>query len=298
MYRTIQTSLWSDPKIKTIPANGKLLFVYLITNPHTHVSGIYYLPSLFISYETSLSSPDLAEAMDILIKADLVALDKENEIVWVKNMLRYQGGGINIMLAVAKQMKELQRSNLVEKFIKHYSYLNIPLRSPSKGVLKGVSTPSEGGTVPVPISVPVFIKNKDIKKTRKEETSSALVFSCRHFEVEDEYFQKLLTEYPALTPEILAREFSKMADWLTDNPNKHKRTAKGQLKNQRSFIRRWIDKFELFPNSGANGGAPAPRIRKTSQEADPFCLACAGKGVVEVRKEGKHVGSRACSCLK
>jgi 5-methylcytosine-specific restriction enzyme A len=31
MYRSIETSIWSDPKIKDLPSDGKLLFLYLIS---------------------------------------------------------------------------------------------------------------------------------------------------------------------------------------------------------------------------------------------------------------------------
>jgi hypothetical protein len=46
MYRTIETSMWTDAKFRGLPAPARLLFLYLITNPHAHVSGIYYLPDV------------------------------------------------------------------------------------------------------------------------------------------------------------------------------------------------------------------------------------------------------------
>src|SRR5688572_3122740 len=43
-FRTVQTHFWTDPDVRKLPPDSKLLLLYLITNPHTHVSGIYYLP--------------------------------------------------------------------------------------------------------------------------------------------------------------------------------------------------------------------------------------------------------------
>src|SRR5687768_9377841 len=34
MYRTIDTSLWTDPTVRKLPPLAKLLFTYLITNGH------------------------------------------------------------------------------------------------------------------------------------------------------------------------------------------------------------------------------------------------------------------------
>ena len=60
MYRTIDTTcLWDDPKVKPLCADAKLLFVYLVTNRHAHLSGIYYLLPAAIVKETGLSAKRL-----------------------------------------------------------------------------------------------------------------------------------------------------------------------------------------------------------------------------------------------
>ena len=73
------------------------------------------------------------------------------------------------------------------------------------------------------------------------------VFLCPSFEIDKTYFDKLLSEYPALTEPILSRELNKMGDWLTDNPKKHKRTARGHIKNPKMFIRNWIERMDIKP---------------------------------------------------
>ncbi len=55
MYRTICTQLWTDKKVQQLGVSGKLLFCYLITNPHSHLSGIYYLPQELITKEAGLA---------------------------------------------------------------------------------------------------------------------------------------------------------------------------------------------------------------------------------------------------
>jgi hypothetical protein len=72
-------------------------------------------------------------------------------------------------------------------------------------------------------------------------------FTCKHFEITDEYFRELVKDYPGLSNKLLIMELKKMRDWLDDNPNRHKRTAKGHLKNPKNFIRNWLGKVVVNP---------------------------------------------------
>ncbi len=93
MYRTIDTAFWTDPKVRLLPTLGRTLLLYFITNPHTHVSGIYYLPKHVIAHETGISDRALDTLSDTLSSAGFCAFDPARELVWVKNMMRYQGKG-------------------------------------------------------------------------------------------------------------------------------------------------------------------------------------------------------------
>jgi hypothetical protein len=84
------------------------------------------------------------------------------------------------------------------------------------------------------------------------EPSIPPYFACKHFEISDEYFRELVKDYPGFSNKLLVMELKKMRDWLDDNPNRHKRTAKGFLKNPKSFIRNWLGKAVVH-------GSPRPR---------------------------------------
>ncbi|MDI6761149.1 MAG: hypothetical protein QMD05_10030, partial [Candidatus Brocadiaceae bacterium] len=95
-YRTIDETFWSDPKIKKhLSVEEKLLFLYLITNPHSHYSGIYYLPIATITDETSIPEKKLHPCLTHLARVGLGWYDYENDIVWVVNMAEYQMKGQN-----------------------------------------------------------------------------------------------------------------------------------------------------------------------------------------------------------
>ena len=54
MYRTICCELWTDPKVQSLSVPSTYLFLYLITNTHSHLSGLYYLPIPVMQLETRL----------------------------------------------------------------------------------------------------------------------------------------------------------------------------------------------------------------------------------------------------
>lgn len=130
MYRTIDAKFWTDPKVRTLASQEKLLFLYLITNQHGHVSGLYYLPKVLIQHETGLSSAQLDKAIDTLSKGYLAYYDGVSEVVWVRKMLRYQGKGGKILLAVAAQLTSLHNCSLIQAFLEEYEDLRIPYRYP------------------------------------------------------------------------------------------------------------------------------------------------------------------------
>src|SRR5437773_1856864 len=117
MYRMIDVSLWTDPKLHKLSANERYVFVYLITNPHSHVSGIYYLAEPTASFELGLSETEFSHCLDGLAQADLVAFDTETHVVWVKNMLRYQSWNPSCDSSSARHLKNLHKSFLINSFL-------------------------------------------------------------------------------------------------------------------------------------------------------------------------------------
>lgn len=120
MYRSIETSLWSDPRIRKLDPSAKLAFLYLITNSHAHLSGIYSLPLFFMSYETGLPDRVLDSLFDTLSIGNLAFFDPEREVVFVKNMFRYQGRGEKNEKSAAKQLPTLHGTPLIHLFIDAY----------------------------------------------------------------------------------------------------------------------------------------------------------------------------------
>lgn len=120
VYRTINTSFWTDPKVRQLAPDGKLLMLYLITCPHTNVGGIYYVPEIVVLHETGMKKNALDTLWNTLSKLGLVLRDHQTEVVWVVNMMKYQGRGEKVFAAAANQLLTLHNSPLVKKFLQRY----------------------------------------------------------------------------------------------------------------------------------------------------------------------------------
>jgi len=134
MYRTIDAKFWHDPKIDQMSPLDKLLALYLVTNPHSHVGGIYYLPEPIILTETKLAKRQLDPAWDTLSSSGFARRDKKLSVVWVVNMFKYQARGEKNERSVAKQIGCLHNSFLIRDFLKTYPSVKrwIPIGYPAQ----------------------------------------------------------------------------------------------------------------------------------------------------------------------
>jgi len=120
MYRTIDAAFWTDPKIRGLTPDGKFLALYLVTNPHGHVGGIYYLPDDLIRAETGLTGRALDTLWHTLSKLGFARKDQELSVVWVVKMFAYQGRGEKNERAVGRHLASLHNSKLINDFLKVY----------------------------------------------------------------------------------------------------------------------------------------------------------------------------------
>lgn len=61
--RYINTKFWSDGWVRKINPLDRYFFLYLLTNGHTNISGIYELPIETMAYESGLDERDLEKSM-------------------------------------------------------------------------------------------------------------------------------------------------------------------------------------------------------------------------------------------
>jgi hypothetical protein len=264
VYRNILSSFWTDPKVRRLCPKGKLLFLYLITNPHAHVSGIYYLTSPLVCQETGLSGRELDTLWDTTSGAGLVKIDRNLDIVWVRKMFFYQARGEKACRAAANHLAELHKSSLIKDFLAFYPEVK-------QYVKDGVwDTPSMG--VPGQDQFGIQDQDQDQDKDKEEGCGEpeyglpadlppeeiVLTFPCSGKKTDPREWhlgKAKLAEYAESFPGVDAlAECRKALQWCRDNPSKRK-TARGMT----AFLSRWLssaqDRGGFTNGQAANGQA-------------------------------------------
>ena len=118
MYRTTESSFYTDPFVKNLKAPAKFLFMYLWTNAHSHVSGCYYITKKTIAKETGLNIDKIDTLLDTLYGR--VLYDETEEMVWVKNMLKYQGKGARNHKSAADQLRKFPECVHIIPYLEQY----------------------------------------------------------------------------------------------------------------------------------------------------------------------------------
>ncbi len=266
MYRNIDARFWTDPKVKSLPTKARFLFLYLITNPHTHVSGIYYLPQSTIAEEMAWSRSEVKDGLDTLSGVHLALYDPPNSVIWVVNMMRYQGkGDKNARSAAFHVVEDLHNSFLLKDFLEKYQEVKehlptsftIPERYPIQEKSVGATPEARGLRPETRDQKPEGCSEPCSAQNSEPPASPFLVFPCtktKHGLRTWELSEAKVAEYASSFPGVDVRaECRKALQWCRDNPTKIK-TYNGMA----SFLGRWLTKEQNRGHPAANG-KPARR---------------------------------------
>jgi hypothetical protein len=175
-YRTVYPEFWTGTTGKKIREKGsqcQLLAIYLMTSGHSHPTGLFYIPTCFMSHETGLDLNDVEEALEDLVDIGFCEYSDSSEWVWVKSMARYQ---IDAVLKPGdKRIKWVERAldktskgapGLTIGFISHYKdAYNLSLSSDNPPEQK--EAPSKG--LRSPLEAPSKPENRDRDRDRDRE---------------------------------------------------------------------------------------------------------------------------------
>ena len=120
-YRTLKMDFWSDPFVEDLPSAAKLLYLYLITSPHTNNLGVLEISRRRISYETGLD-----EATVDLHLAQLEESEKlfsVDGLIWLTNFVRHQTSTSPKILTTLRRMaagiRSKRLSGIIRKWYPH-----------------------------------------------------------------------------------------------------------------------------------------------------------------------------------
>lgn len=91
-YGTVTPGIWTGETGRLLrgDTSAQLLAVYLMTNPHANMIGLYYCPISYIVADTGLSHEGASKGLARLSEVGFVVIDTHSEWVWVREMARYQ----------------------------------------------------------------------------------------------------------------------------------------------------------------------------------------------------------------
>ena len=145
-YRTVLTKLWNDKDVLATPKDGKLLFLYLITNKLINNSGVYEIPIATIGHETKIPAETVRK---LFSNGSLknIFYDFENEMVFVKNARRYHPGGnpAKVEKGILNEYRQTTKTPLWNLFLE--------VNPCFKDIIETVPEPLQKGSLPLPIPI-------------------------------------------------------------------------------------------------------------------------------------------------
>jgi len=154
-YAIVLTRFWKGQTAKFLRAGGSdclLLAQYLMTCPHSTMTGIYYLPIPILCHETAMTSEGASKALQRAIEADFAFYDFETEMVWVPEMAKIQVAdqlkpGDKRIKGIIATLSTLGSCRFIKDFYEKYREIfSLPEEGPWKGLTRGFEGPPKPGS--------------------------------------------------------------------------------------------------------------------------------------------------------
>lgn len=322
MQRDIESTLWRAPGFRRLSPDARFLYVYLRTNDHTHLSGLYFIHIDDMIIETGMDKDRILGALEELNQNRITHYDPEVAFVWVLGMLRFRSPKLD--QAVVKHLNRyVPETPLVDAFLEtfpHYKPLinrenmvsksspetypndrvSIPYEYPFGVISKSISVSvlkegGVGGGKKSPPAKKAKGKAKTKKKLKAVPKPERIAVSYPSFDLPESYYKDLLTTFAALGEAKILAELRKASLYAQDWPQKYERidgTPGGKLVRFRTFINNWLTRASK--DAGATAGTPGPDM-SGYQPADPNCSICKGMGIEHFERDGETWG-KICRC--
>jgi len=239
--RGFNTDYWADGFVETLPAEGKLLFIYLWTNPQCNQAGLYEITLDRIAYETKLpvdSLPSLLKALEPKVK-----WYGDHNIVWIKNFLKRQAKSPKFLVAAAKSLATIHNNGVVKELLE-YNLDRYSISIPYQYSIHTVAIPS--------LSSASAITNTDLNRGGGELISRLCEIYEKEIGVISPAIAEDLKDFSAHCQE------SKMpVDWIGDAFAEAAKNNKRNWAYVKAILTRWI----------AEGGKKERKSKNEEQEA-------------------------------
>ena len=114
-YQNIHSQIWIDEKFIELSSDGKMLFLYVMTSPHSNTIGIYVLPKMYMACDLGWDLKRLSKPFRELLDKQMVLYDERVNLLCVKNHVKYNPiENENQSKSASKILDELPKSHLFQ----------------------------------------------------------------------------------------------------------------------------------------------------------------------------------------
>ena len=92
-YQNIEVKIWHDEKFISLSPDGKLLFLYILTCPHSNALGAYVLKKGYIAEDLKWSTAKVSQTLSELFRKGFVTYDETTSVVVVDKFLKHNPPG-------------------------------------------------------------------------------------------------------------------------------------------------------------------------------------------------------------
>ena len=118
-YVLLATKFWTDEKIINLDTETKLLYLYMLSSPHSNMAGYYRLPKAYIKADLHLSDKGFTKGFNKLLKKGLIKYCDKSSVILVLNYYKYNKiQNENQAKGAANRTSELPQNSLVEEYKK------------------------------------------------------------------------------------------------------------------------------------------------------------------------------------
>ena len=114
IYRSIQMSFWTDPKvIDAFTPEDKYFYLYLMTNPHTNLCGCYEISERQIENETGYTKKTIEKLMDRMCKVHkVISYSRETKEVLIVNWHKYNWtSSVKFRVPLEKEIQNVKNTD-------------------------------------------------------------------------------------------------------------------------------------------------------------------------------------------
>lgn len=138
MKRAIDTSIWGDPWFTELSANGKMVFMYLLTNERSTAAGIFDLSPRRMAFDIGIDQSTAESSLEEC--SGRVRWWPEHSIVWVVNFFRHQAVNDNFLKSAQRTYAELPEDVKREVAETYPDFDANPYGTPTEPVPTGTPT--------------------------------------------------------------------------------------------------------------------------------------------------------------